>query len=137
MRAVKKTENRFLRAVLRVLGILFVGLGILGIIFPIFPATPNFLLATWCFMKSSDRLYHWLMTNRVFGKYLKNYLDKKGIPVFIKVFILTFLWLMIGYAVLFIFTNIYINIALLVVAAGITIHILMIKTYKEDPNEIH
>lgn len=137
MRVVQKTGNRFLRTILKMLGILFVGLGILGIIFLIWPATPFFLLAAWCFMKSSDRLYHWLMTNRIFGKYLKNYIDGKGIPLFMKVYILTFLWLMITYAVIFIFKNIYINFALLIIAVSISVYVLMIKTYKGDSNEVH
>lgn len=131
MRVVKKTESRFLRAILIVLGILFVGLGILGIIIPMLPATPFFLLSAWCFMKSSDRLYRWLMTNRVFGKYLNNYIEGKGIPVRIKIVVLTLLWLVIGYAVLFIFENIYIRILLLIIAIVVTIHILKIKTFKE------
>lgn len=130
MRAVKRTENRFLRAVLKVLGILFVVLGITGIIVPLLPATPNFLIAAWCFMKSSDRLYHWLMTNRIFGKYLKNYTEGKGIPLQIKIGVLTLLWLMIGYAVLFVFENILVRILLLVIAAAVTFHIIRIKTLK-------
>ncbi|MFH0864647.1 MAG: YbaN family protein, partial [Bacteroidota bacterium] len=128
MKAVKRTENRFLRAILRILGILFVGLGITGIIVPILPATPFFLLAAWCFMKSSERLYRWLMTNRIFGKYLKNYTEGKGIPLKIKVGVLTLLWLMIGYVVLFIFGHILIRIILLAIAVAVTIHITRIKT---------
>lgn len=131
MRVVKKTESRFLRAILIVLGILFVGLGILGIIIPMLPATPFFLLSACCFMKSSDRLYRWLMTNRVFGKYLNNYIEGKGIPVRIKIVVLTLLWLVISYAELFIFENIYIRILLLIIVIGVTIHILKIKTFKE------
>lgn len=137
MRAVKRTENKFLRAVLKILGILFVGLGILGIIFPVLPATPNFLIAAWCFMKSSDRLYHWLMTNRIFGKYLRNYTEGKGIPILLKAFLLTFLWLMIFYAIMYLFENIYIRIILFIISVIITIHILMIKTYKKKKNEIY
>lgn len=137
MRVVQKTRNRFLRTILKMLGILFVGLGILGIIFLIWPATPFFLLAAWCFMKSSDKLYHWLMTNRIFGKYLKNYTEGKGIPILLKAFLLTFLWLMIFYAIMYLFENIYIRIILFIISVIITIHILMIKTYKKKKNEIY
>jgi len=137
MRIVGKIQNKFLRAAVMVSGILFMVLGITGIVFPILPATPFLLLAAWCFMKTSDRLYHWLMTNKLFGKYLKNYMEKLGIPVKIKVFLLTLLWLMVAYSVIFIFNLIYINVALLIISLIITIHILMIKTYREDKNEIH
>ena len=131
MRVVKKTENRFLKTIFIVFGILFVILGIIGIIIPILPTTPFLLLAAWCFMKSSDRLYHWLMTNRVFGEYLKDYTEGKVIPLKIKIGVLTLLWLMIGYATIFISENILVRILLLVIATIVTFHIIRVKTLKK------
>ncbi|MDR2305318.1 MAG: YbaN family protein [Treponema sp.] len=48
-------------------GFLLLALGIAGIILPILPATPFLLGASFCFMKSSERLYRWLMTHKYFG----------------------------------------------------------------------
>lgn len=130
MRAFKKTENKFLRIILIVAGILFVFLGIMGIIFPIIPATPFFLVSAWCFMKTSDRLYHWLMFNRLFGHHLKNYLDGNGIALGVKIFLLTMAWLMISYLIFFVFAQKIIYVILVAVAIAISITILREKTYR-------
>jgi uncharacterized membrane protein YbaN (DUF454 family) len=48
-------------------GFLLLGLGIAGIVLPVLPATPFLLGASFCFMKSSGRLYRWIMNHRFFG----------------------------------------------------------------------
>jgi uncharacterized membrane protein YbaN (DUF454 family) len=48
-------------------GFVLLALGIIGIALPVLPTTPFLLGASFCFMKSSDRLYRWIMANRFFG----------------------------------------------------------------------
>ena len=48
--------------------------GIVGIFLPILPATtPFLLLSAACDARSSRRFHDWLMSNRFFGEYIKNY----------------------------------------------------------------
>ncbi|MDR2211089.1 MAG: YbaN family protein [Spirochaetaceae bacterium] len=56
-----------------VLGIILVALGIVGIILPILPTTPFLLAASFCFLKSSPRLYRWIMNNRFFGPRIERF----------------------------------------------------------------
>lgn len=56
-----------MRIVWLILGLIFVGLGILGAILPLLPATVFFLMAAFAFARSSERLHTWLMTHKVFG----------------------------------------------------------------------
>ena len=56
-----------------VLGIIFLGLGIVGVVLPILPTTPFMLLATFCFAKSSKRLHSWLVNHRTFGPAIQNW----------------------------------------------------------------
>jgi uncharacterized protein len=120
-----------------ILGVLLVILGIVGIFIPVIPTTPSFLAATWCFMKTSDRLYHWILYNRLFGKYLRNYVEGKGIPITIKIFLITLCWLMLAYSILYIFNNVVIDVMLVIIGVAITVQLLIEKTYKKDRNEIH
>ena len=59
-------------------GSFFIFLGTIGIFIPILPTTPFILLAAACYIKSSEKLYNWLIKNKIFSKYIKNYSLKKG-----------------------------------------------------------
>jgi len=62
------------------IGLIFVGIAYLGVILPGVPTTFPALLALWFFSKSSRRLEHWLKYNRLFGKYLRNWQEKRIYP---------------------------------------------------------
>ncbi|GIS32357.1 MAG: hypothetical protein Ct9H90mP4_02710 [Gammaproteobacteria bacterium] len=54
--------------------------GAIGVIVPGLPTTPFLILAAACYIRSSQRLYDWLISNKRFGPYLKDYREGKGIP---------------------------------------------------------
>ncbi|MGB9988353.1 YbaN family protein [Pseudoduganella rhizocola] len=87
-----------MKTVLNLIGIIAVALGILGIFLPLLPTTPFLLLASACFARGSTRLHNWLRTNPVFGKYLRDYEDGRGLPVRGKVVILLLMWGSLGYS---------------------------------------
>jgi uncharacterized membrane protein YbaN (DUF454 family) len=110
-----------------ILGMISVGLGAIGIVLPVLPTTPFLLLAAWLFLRSSDRFYNWLMNHKVFGKYVKDYIEKKGVRKGIKIWALALLWPSI------IFSSFYIplwigRVTLYIIATLVTIHILKLKT---------
>lgn len=115
------------------LGLFFVGLGILGVVLPVLPTTPFLLLALWLFTKSSDRLRHWLLTNRVFGKYLRDYKSGRGIPLQSKIYILVLLWAAITISALWAVDVMWIKILLFAIAGGVTVHIFHIRTKPRRP----
>lgn len=119
-----------LKPLLIVIGFIAVGLGILGMFLPVLPTTPFLLLAAACFAKSSKRFYNWLLSNKWFGTYIKNYREGKGIPLKIKIMSMGFMWITILTTSIFCLENIYIRILLLVIAIVVTIHISTIKTKK-------
>lgn len=118
------------RNLLIVAGTIFTVLGVLGMFLPVLPTTPFLLLAAACYARSSDRFYNWLLTNRWFGEYIRNYLTGRGIPLRQKAFTILMLWLTIGSTILFINMQWWVKAILFVIAAGVTIHIAMIKTFR-------
>lgn len=123
---------KLLKALLIITGFIAVGLGILGMFLPVLPTTPFLLLAAACFAKSSEKFYNWLLNNKWFGRYIKNYREGNGISLEIKIFSMTFMWITILTTIIFFLENIYIRILLIVIAIAVTIHISLIKTAKKN-----
>jgi hypothetical protein len=58
-----------------------VALGIFGVIMPLVPGVPFFVLAAWCFSRGSMRVHDWLVGNRWVGPPIRNWRDHKVIPL--------------------------------------------------------
>jgi uncharacterized membrane protein YbaN (DUF454 family) len=111
-----------MKIVLNLIGCLAVALGVLGIFLPLLPTTPFLLLASACFARGSTRLHHWLQTNRVFGKYLRDYENGKGIPLRAKVWILIVMWASLAYS-MWRMDKLALQIMLLAIGTGVTIYL--------------
>ena len=119
--------RRARRIGLIVAGSLFLALGMVGIVIPVLPTTPFLLLAAVCYGHSSERSYRWLVTNRVFGRYLDDYLRGRGMPWRAKVFALVLLWGTITLSAVLFVSQWWLRILLFVVATGVTAYILTLK----------
>ncbi len=120
------------RILLIVCGTFFVALGAIGIFVPILPTTPFLLLAAFCYARSSERFLNWLLANRWFGAYIKNYREGRGLPLREKVLSITVLWLTILFSILYVVSALWLRLLLLGIAVGVTIHLVRIKTFKPD-----
>ena len=121
----------WIRILLIIAGTFFVGLGIVGIFVPVLPTTPFLLLAAACYARSSQRFYGWLLNNKWVGSYIRNYLDRKGIPLRVKVITVTLLWITIGSSVAFAVNILVVKLILVLIAVGVSIHILSVRTLKQ------
>jgi uncharacterized protein len=125
-------RSRLIRTLLIALGSVSVGLAVLGIFLPILPTTPFLLLAAWCYARSSRRFYVWLMTHRIWGKYLRDYTSGKGVPLRLKMWTLTLLWAAIFVSAFLVVEKTWVRVLLIVIACGVSIHILRIRTMKNE-----
>jgi len=121
--------------ILIVCGTVSVGLGTIGIFVPLLPTTVFYLLAAYCYARSSQKFYNWLLNNRWIGEYIRNYREGRGIPLRQKVFSISLLWLTIGYSAWFVVSLWWVRLILLGIAIGVTIHLVTIKTYKPNTEE--
>ena len=96
---VKETKNLLARWLWVVLGCLFVGLGAIVAVVPGMPTTVFLVLAAACFIRSSQKLYDWLISNKTFGPYLKDYREGKGIPLKAKLIALSMIIIFVSFAV--------------------------------------
>ncbi|MBB6542933.1 YbaN family protein [Thalassotalea piscium] len=65
---------------LKISGLFFVGLALLGAVLPILPTTPFLLVAAACFAKSSPRMHKMLLENKVFGPLIYHWQQTRSIP---------------------------------------------------------
>ena len=69
----KINKNKSIRLLLVLLGSISVGMGVIGIFVPGWPTTIFLIIASYFYIRSSDKLYNWLLNNKILGIYLKNY----------------------------------------------------------------
>ena len=63
------------------LGCLSLALGVVGIVLPILPTVPFFLLTAFCFAKSSERLHSWCLGTTMYKMYIGSYMERKGMTI--------------------------------------------------------
>jgi len=135
-RKTNEMPNTLKTGLLIIGGTLSMAIGILGIFVPVLPTTPFLLLAAACYMSSSQKLYNWLLSNRFVGAYISHYIQGKGIPLKVKLFTVIFLWITIGLSVVFAVQGVVIRVVLILVAVGVTTHIIRITTLRGNPKEV-
>ena len=79
-----------------VLGCVCLGLGCIGVVLPILPTVPFFLVTVFSFAKSSQRLHSWFVGTRLYQKHLDSFVKKKGMTVQTKVGIMVPVTLLMG-----------------------------------------
>ena len=121
-------SKRLTRVILVIAGSVFTGLGLLGIFLPLLPTTPFLLLAVACYAKSSKRCHFWLLDNKWFGSFIKDYHEKKGIKLRVKVIAISLLWISISYSVLFMVGNLFVSIIMVLIALGVTVFLIDLNT---------
>jgi len=120
------------KSILIIVGSLSLVLGVLGILLPLLPTTPLLLLAAACYIRSSKRLYDWLITNKYFGPYILNYRQGKGIPLKAKVIGVILLWLSMLYTIIYVIPLIFVKILLFLIGSYFTWFILKQKTLRKN-----
>jgi len=97
---MKKSRFFLIRLLWIILGSTFVAIGTIGIFVPGLPTTVFMILAAACYIRSSEKLYNWLIQNKTFGKYIKDFREGKGMPRRAKIIAQTTMTIFIGLAVI-------------------------------------
>ena len=119
-----------MKTVCIILGTVSLALGIIGIFLPLLPTTPFLLLTAALYVRSSPRLYNWLLHQKYLGNYIRNFRENKAIPLRAKVISLVLMWGTMLYCIFFLIPLLWVKILLGLIAAGVTYHILSFKTLR-------
>ena len=117
-----------MKLILALLGTISLVLGVIGIFLPVLPTTPFLLLSAALYMRSSGRLYNWLMSHRHLGPYIKNFMVHKSIPLKVKIISVSMVWITLLYCAVFVADHWAFRLFFVLLAACISAHILSYKT---------
>jgi uncharacterized membrane protein YbaN (DUF454 family) len=132
---MKGISEKIKRTIFTVFGTIFLIMGAIGVFIPVLPTTPFLLLAAACYLRGSERLHRWLINNRVFGEFIRNYTEGRGIKQRQKIYTISFLWLMIIFSIIYVVENYLFRISLLLITLVVTIHIMILPTIKQSNSE--
>lgn len=121
----------FSKVFLNILGTMFLLVGVLGVVLPLLPATPFLLLASACYVRGSETLHGWLMSNKYLGPYITNIKDKRGMPIKAKIVTITVLWVSLLLSIYRV-DSLLLDSTLIIVGIGVTTLILRLKTVGQN-----
>lgn len=83
-------RSKLVKFIYLTVGLVFLGIGLLGVVLPILPTTPFLLITTYCFAKGSSRFHHWFCNTHIYQKYIENYIKERAMTLKAKLSILIF-----------------------------------------------
>jgi uncharacterized membrane protein YbaN (DUF454 family) len=127
--------NNWKKRLLIIVGTTSTAIGMVGIFIPVLPTTPFLLLAAACYIRSSQKLYRWLLNNKFFVAYLKDYLEGKGMALKIKIITVILLWTSISLSIIFVIESSIVKGVFVLLAIGVSIHLALTKTVIKPKEE--
>ena len=125
-----------MKVVLIILGFIFMGIGIVGIVTPILPTTPFLLLASFFFAKGSKRFHDWFISTKIYKKYLESFVQSKAMTLKNKFTILFPVSCMLIITFIFV-NNLYARLVLVILFIGKYLYFFtQIKTIAKEETEI-
>ncbi|MDD3252054.1 MAG: YbaN family protein [Lachnospiraceae bacterium] len=79
------------------LGFICIGVGGIGIVLPILPTTPLFLLALILFAKGSERFHKWFMSTGLYKKYLEDFVETRSMTKAVKIRVLSLVTVLLAF----------------------------------------
>lgn len=116
--------GRLKRLILISVGLVCLTLGIIGYILPGLPGTIWLIVAASLFVRSSDRLYNFVIQNKLFGRQVRGFMETGQMPFRAKVFSLGSMWTFTVISVVFAPYGLFFDLPVILLAIAGTIYIL-------------
>jgi len=125
-------SRKMMRGAYIIVGTIALVIGAIGLFLPVIPTTPLVLLAAACYYRGSDRLHTWILSSRWFGETIKNYQEGRGLTRDTKVRAIYMMWAMILLSVGFFVSNLFVRVAIICFAIGVTVYLVRLPTLEKD-----
>jgi uncharacterized membrane protein YbaN (DUF454 family) len=114
-----------------IVGTLALAIGIIGIFLPVVPTTPLVLLSAACYLRGSEKLHRWILSNPRFGEIIENYESGKGLKRSIKIKAIGLMWIMILISAFYFVDSLIARIAMILISSLVTIYLIRLPTIVE------
>ncbi|MCL2387522.1 MAG: YbaN family protein [Defluviitaleaceae bacterium] len=81
-----------------VAGLVFLGLGGVGVVLPLIPTTPFVLLAAICFGKSSEKLHKWFISTQFYKNNIEGFVKERTMTIKAKLKLLLTITVFMGFS---------------------------------------
>ncbi len=109
-------------------GLICFTLGAIGIILPILPTTPFLLLASFFFVKGSERFDIWFKNTKIYKKHLDSFVKEKAMTLKQKMTILLFADFMMAFPLIILDSLVIKCIIILIIIIKYYYFLFVIKT---------
>ncbi|SCH39321.1 MULTISPECIES: YbaN family protein [unclassified Romboutsia] len=107
-------------------------LGSIGVVLPVLPTTPFYLLASVCFVKGSEKFDRWFKSTKLYKKHLESFVQTRSMTLKQKVTLVLFADIMMLFPFIMI-DNLYMRISLILVSlTKLYYFTFKIKTIKKE-----
>jgi uncharacterized membrane protein YbaN (DUF454 family) len=96
------------------------------------PATPFLLISAGLYLRSSEKLYQILITNKYLGSYILKFRSENGMKKGLKLYSVIIMWIMITASCFFFITSV--SLVLIILGLGIIGTIIMLFIIPTENN---
>lgn len=114
-------------------GFIFTGLGVAGVILPMMPGLVFFILASFCFAKSSRKFLRMLLAHPVIGTQIMDWKRGKGMKLSTKILAISLVTISLTYSIFFMVKLTWVKWIIFCSILGINGYILSVKTRRPAP----
>ncbi len=90
MQEKKESKSKIIRIVFLIIGFISLGLGTVGIVLPILPTVPFYLLAAFCFVRGSNKFANWFLNSKLYKNHVGNFAKHRSMTWYGEIILLTF-----------------------------------------------
>lgn len=86
----KLSRSKIVRVIFLVVGCISFALGTVGIIIPVLPTVPFYLLTAFCFVRGSEKFANWFLNSKLYKNHVGNFAKHRVMTVYGEMLLLTF-----------------------------------------------
>ncbi len=86
----KLSRSKVVRAIFLIVGCVSFALGTVGIVIPVLPTVPFYLLTAFCFVRGSEKFANWFLGSKLYKNHVGNFAKHRVMTIYGEMLLLIF-----------------------------------------------